>query len=261
MANAFLVRPLALAGATASTSAAGTVPTNLGNDYIGVVHKAGAVGGHSIVVDLGSAMPVDFVSFLSAAPASFSLRTRAFASVASANAGTSALYDSGVLAAPAGAVVPTSGRVNTWLEPTTAQTRQAWRFDVSGEASVFSAGRLVLGQKLQFGRNFSFGMAPGVIDTGSVDWTESGAMMRRFGRIMRTLDIDFACLTRVEAEETLLPLLEVVGNTSPLLLVTDPAAHAQRQRRMYFGFLQSDLKVPIKAYDVWTWKASFRSVI
>ena len=50
------------------------------------------------------------------------------------------------------------------------------------------------------------------------------------------------CLTG-EVEASVAPLLEKVGNTEPIALLTDPAPHAMRQRRAYFGPMVGDIGV------------------
>lgn len=261
MANAIIVRPLPLGTVTAEGSAAGTLPTYLGNDYLGVVHRSTATTSAFVQCDLGSAQPVDFAAFLSSnAIGAQTLQVRGDSDSATT---TSPVYDSGAgLPFQAGSALPTSGRSNSWWDIAAAQTLRYWRFDIGALGGVaFDAGRLVVGKKIQLGRNFSYGLARGAQGLGSAEFTKDGALLRRYGRVLRTLDIAWESATQDEAETQLLPLIERVANTDPILIVTDPAAHAQRQNRMYFGWLRSELKVPIKAYDVWQWRATLWSVI
>lgn len=263
MGKAFLVRPLTLTLGADPGAAAGTAAANMLDDRMGLVWRSTSSTGGSFILDAGAATLFDFVSLLSVLPTTFNLQVRAYDSLVNAQAAgaTGLTYDSTALSQMAGSSVPVSGRQNTWLEPASGNTQRFWRFDITGTASAPEVARVVMGAKLQFSRNYSFGLSPGIGDTGGVEFSPTGAMLRRRGKRFRTLDIAFESLSSSEVEASLLPLLELVGNTEPVLIVTEPDANAERSRRMWFGFLQSEQKTARRAYDLWTWRATFRSVI
>lgn len=265
MGKAFLVRPLSFTVSEVSGTAAGTAAADLADDNIGLVWRASGTVGVYAIIDLGATAPsIDFYSFLSMLPASaVTIRARAYDSLANAQAAgaTGLSYDSTALAANAGANVPFTGRQNSWGEIAGGHSARFWRFDFGGLTAAFEAARLVVGERLQFSRNFSFGRNKGIGDTGSVDWTPTGAMLRRLGAIFRTIDLRFESLSSAEVEDELEPILEIVGNTRPVLVVTDPDAHANRARRMWFGPITSPLSTSIRAYDLNVWPATVRSLI
>lgn len=259
MANGIVVEPLALEAVTADSSAAGTTPAALGDDMIGVVHRGTATPTAWIEVDLGTAKSVDFLAFLATEGAATGQRIRA----ATTQGGLTAApgLDSGVVGFTAGSAGGAFERVHSWWEAAAPASFRWWRIDLSGLSSPFAAGRLVLGRRTAFARNFSFGLAPGIKDTGRARLADSGALDRREGARARTLSIQWASLSKAEIEGTLHPILERIGRTGPLLIVTDPAADAQRARRMYFGVLDEDIETPQRRFDQWEWRTRLLSFV
>ncbi len=259
MANAFLVEPLAFSSVAADSSAAGTTPEALGDDMIGVVHRGTATPTAWIEVDLGSAQAVDFAAFLAAEGGATGQRVRAAATQADLTAAPG--YDSGTVGFAAGTETGAWGRVHSWWEASSPQSWRWWRFDLSGLAAPFAAGRLVMGRRIRFSRNYKFGLAPGIKDLGRAGVAIHGALDRRRGARLRTLQIAWSSLTRVEVEQDLMPMLERLGRTEPLLLVTDPAPDPRRSRRIYFGWVDEDIETPNRHYDQWEWRTKIMSVI
>lgn len=259
MAHGLIVEPLAIAAVTAGSSAAGTTPDALGDDMIGVVHRGTATPTDWVEVDLGSAQAIDFASFLAAEGAATGQRVRAAATQGGLT--TAPGFDSGVVAFAAGANAGAFGRLHSWWETPAAETWRWWRFDFSGLTAPFGAGRLVLGRRTAFARNFSFGVAPGIRDEGRADLAAGGALDRRRAARARTLAIAWQSLSRAEIETSLHPILERVGRTEMMLIVTDPAAAPERARRMFYGFVDEDIETPQRRYDQWEWRTRLVSVI
>ena len=78
-------------------------------------------------------------------------------------------------------------------------------------------------------------------------------MLRTRGAKMRTAALTFSAARKDEVEASVKPLLEQVGNTEIIALVTDPAADPQRQNRCYCGPLVGDLSA------VWRNAAAFET--
>jgi hypothetical protein len=241
MANAILVEPIPFNDTTAEGSAAGTSPRNLENDWIGVVHRGTAVGAFgNVIVDLGAPQSVDTIAFLSSNGACDVLTHKAASSFG--GLGTPG-YSSGLETFPAGATLPTSGRMHSlWMIPS-VQNYRWWQFELSIPGGTpFEAGRLVMGQKIQLARNFSFGAAFGVRDGGGGDFNANGVWLPKPGAKLRTLGISFPRVTPDESETILRPLAERIGNGKFVLLVTNPDPNTNRQSRMYFGPLVGNIE-------------------
>lgn len=260
MGNAFIVKPLPLGTVTAEGSAAGTLPSYLGNDYLGVIHKGTSTSAAWAQCDLGAAVDVDTAAFLSSnAVGAQTLQIRADDD---STVTTGPIYDSGAAAFAAGSAVPPSGRQNSLWAHTSVITQRYWRFDIASlGGTVFEAGRLVMGKRIDLERQFAFGAAWGVKDLGRFDLSPNGVIALRRSRKLRTVGLSFPMTHRDEAEEKILPLFDGVGNTSPILLVTNGDADAQRSRRMFFGYLIGDLSAAWNTPDGWEWRANMVSLI
>lgn len=258
MGNAIIIEPLDLPTITAETSAAGTSPGNLNNDWIGVVHRGTFSGsGAGVNVDFGAAREVDTVAFLSAGatPTTWTILASA------TNIGASDVYTSGSQTFAAGSVAPISGRRNSlWLLPSVATARY-WSMPFGTIATPFEAGRLVMGKKINPAYNFSYGAAFGVTDRGGGSFSDQGVWLPRPGAKQRTLGLSFTRATKQEIEELIGPLLERVGNGKFVLVITDPDASTQRQRRMFFGPLTGNLDMIWNTAAGFEWRADLVSVI
>ncbi|HCB75402.1 MAG TPA: hypothetical protein DEP91_04395 [Sphingomonas bacterium] len=262
MAKAWIVPLLPFAGVTASSSAVGYDPGYLGNDLMGVMWRAGAVGPATLLIDLGSDRPVDTVQVLGAigATAGWTVRFQAATQAQGASFGPTAL-DSGVIPFLAGSEMPVSGRGHAlWGAAQPAAARYV-RITIDPAGGTANAARVVIGERLRLARNFQFGATAGVRDLGRADFSRLGVLDRQRGAKLRTLGLTFPGMTRTEAEAGALPLLERAGNTDLIAIVTDPDADPMRQRRMYLGVLVGDLSGTWRRADGWEVPLNLVSVI
>lgn len=249
MSNAFIVRPLPFSGVTAEGSAAGTSLAYLGNDFIGVVHRGTGTTTGQIVASFAAAQSIDCAALLSCA----------FGSAA-----TWAYTAGGVsaqLVYPSGNVLPVSGRGHGLIEFTGLSASSVQLDFASLGGAPVEAGRLVIGKKIQLARNFAFGGSRGVQDTGGLDWSIAGVPLRRYGKRLRTVRISFENAYKDEVEAAILPLLEYVGTTDPILLCLDSGADAQRMNRLYFGFLKGTQEVVQRNSRGFRWGCEMVSLI
>ncbi|GAK33243.1 hypothetical protein JCM17846_18600 [Iodidimonas nitroreducens] len=258
MAHAFLVEPYPIVAAFADGSAAGTEPQAINDDMIGVVHRGVTAPLGWVEVDLGDVRSVDFASFLSTEGQAASQRVRG----ASSRAGltVSPGFDSGLVNFSAGRS-GAFGAVHSWWRADDTQPYRWWRFDFSGLSQPFAAGRLVIGRRLAFKRNFNFGMAPGIRDLGRASITTFGTLDRRIGARLRTLEIAWSNISQMDVQESLMPVLERLGQTGSVLVVTDPLEDQNLARRMFWGFLDEDIEIPQRHYDRWEWRTRLLSMI
>lgn len=247
MSNAFFLKPLALAAVTASATDAGYDPAYVANDHMGVVWKSptGAAS-RQITIDLGADTAFDTIALfgLTGAQAGWTLQVEA-ATAAQGIGFPGGSWSGSAATLLAGTVMPTSGRGKAlWMAPAVSPP-PASRYIRLTFASLSNAAvtvaRVVIGARLTLERNFKFGAAFGVRDLGNVDFSARGVMLRRRGAKLRTVGVSFPHVTRDEFEAKVQPVTEQLGNTEPVVLVTDPDANAQRQQRMYFGPIIGDL--------------------
>jgi hypothetical protein len=257
MGNAIIVEPYNLQVVVAEGSSGGTEPGNLNNDWIGVVHRGTAVAPPALVsADFGGALPVDTVALLNSTGTATQWEVNG-----GTVSGASNVYLASGLTFAAGATGTTSGKVHSLhLLPAIYMARY-WTARFTAMAGVFEAGRYVLGRKYQPARNFSFGAAFGVQDLGGGKFNSQGVWLPQPGIIQRTIGLSFTSTTRQEAELTLQPLLERVGNSKHILLVTNPDPDTLLQKRMYFGPLQGNLDTLWRVPDGWEWRANLVSTI
>jgi hypothetical protein len=261
MANAIIIEPLNIPTMTAEGSAAGTVPGNANNDWIGVVHRGTNTSPPAALqADFGAATSADTMALLSCnnAIATWSV-------ACGPTLGSGATYSAGPLTFGAGAVAPVSGRLNALhLLPSVVSARH-WSANATTMTGgvAFECGRMVIGRRIDPAYNFSFGAAFGVRDLGGGDFSRQGVWLPTPGVRQRTIGLSFARTTRAEIEDMIGPLLERIGNGRFILVVSDTAASAQLQRRMFFGRLEGNLEM------IWTrpglegfeWRANLVSVI
>jgi len=144
----------------------------------------------------------------------------------------------------AGSVLPVSGFGKAFWQASLGSPAAARyvRINFSALANArIQVALVALGQAFQPARNYSYGAAFGVRDLGALDYSPRGVITQRRGRKLRGFGLSFASIHRDELEETMQRLFEQVGNTDPLVLVSDPAVHAQRQNRMGIGHLTGNL--------------------
>ena len=266
MADALIVKPLPLVGVTASTTAAGYDPAYVGNDYLGVVWRSQAGSSADLTIDLGSDIICDtaFLLGCDGATAAMTLQVQVNTSAKGASF-TSPSWSGAVLPFLAGSEMPSNGRgAALWQAPTTGGPPAAryWRFRVAGMSSgQATVGRMVLGKAIALANNFAFGAAFGVRDVGKLDFSRLGVMSRARGAKLRTLGLSFPSIYRDEVERSVQPLIETIGNSEPIALITDPAADVMRQRRIYFGPLIGDLSYTWRKANLFQAQANLVSLI
>lgn len=260
MANAIIIEPLNLPTVTAEGSAAGTVPGNVNNDWIGVVHRGtNTAPPATLSVDFGTATAADTVALLSCNAA-----MTTYAIACGPTGGSGATYASGTLTFGAGSVVPVSGRLNALHLAPSLVTARHWAANaVAMSGTAFECGRMVIGRRVDPQYNFSFGAAFGVRDLGGGDFSRQGVWLPTPGVRQRSIGLSFARATRTEIEDLIGPLLERIGNGKFILVVSDTAANAQLQRRMFFGRLEGNLEMiwTRPGLDGFEWRANLVSVI
>lgn len=240
MSNVLIVKPSDIASVSASSSAAGTDPAYVGNDYMGVVWRSAAGNTAYLTVDAGENIEADTALLFGCDGATSAMTLQLLASTSAQGAG---FGPAGWTGAPlpflAGSEMPVSGRgVALWQAPEAGgpPASRYWRFAIGGLAGGrATVARVVLGKRIRLTRNFAFGSSFGVRDLGSVNFSRLGVMLRKRGAKLRTLGLSFQSIHRDECEAAVLPLIEEIGNTECVAIVTDPAEHAMRQRRAYYG--------------------------
>lgn len=263
MANAWMIKPLALPVVASSNTGVGAAG-NVGNDYAGVVWQSTAEPNVDLIIDLGVDVPIDTIMLFGVELAPAAAQMQVFASTSAAGPGFEPpswadvprdLY--------AGSVLPVSGKgVSVWTAP--AGFPAAVRFLLlrvtNGSGVSVRVARAVIGTRIQLDRNFSFGGAFGVRDLGSLDFNRRGVMSRNRGKKMRTLGLTFSHISKDEVEAMTKPLIEQIGNTEMIALVTDPAVDAQRQNRCYYGPLVGDLSNTWRNARAWEAKINLVSI-
>lgn len=255
MPNGWAMRPMVPAALEVTSEAAGYSRDYMLNDHMGVVWKtATGSASHAIKADLGSAQVVDAALFFgcTGAQAGWTLSVNA----ANSSDMVTDAWSGGTVSFLAGSEFPTHGRgVGYWEAATTPPARRYWRFEVLGLASAaLTVARLAIGTRLTLERNFVFGGAWGVRDLGRTDFSPQGVLLRRQAAKLRTLGLSFPHVRKDEAEGKVQPLIELRGSQHPIVLVTDPAANAMRQRRCWFGVLASELGTIWRAPNAWEWR-------
>lgn len=247
MSNAIIVEPLPMATVGAFPNAEGHEPSYVGNDHFGVTWKTpGGQEQVALLIDMGSDVAFDTIALFGLTGAQPDWQIQVYAATSALGSGFppgSWYGDPEPLLA--GSAMPTSGLGKAcWLAPSVAPpppSRFIYIFIYPSGLEPVTVARVVIGKRIQLHRNFQFGAAFGVRDLGSVDFSARGVMLRRRGAKLRSAGISFPHVHRDEVETIVHPLLERIGNTDCVCLVTDPDPHEQRQNRMYFGPLVGDL--------------------
>jgi hypothetical protein len=263
MANAWMIKPLPIMAAAASGTAVSTDPSYVGNDYAGIVWQSGGEAAPWLRIDLGADVAIDTILLFGLA----GLSTANLVSIAVATAAQGAGFGAGAytdfaVAAPAlaGSTMPTSGRGVGLFSAGSAITGRYLRIGFTGLGGAIQIARAAIGRRIQLERNFAYGAAFGVKDLGSLEFNRRGVMSRSRGKKMRTVGLSFSNIYKDEVEAVTGPLLEQIGNTEMLALVTDPSADAQRQNRCYFGPLVGDLSHTRRNAKAWEAKVNQVSI-
>lgn len=263
MSNAIFMRPLPMTAISGSNTLAGYEPAYVANDYLGVVWKAQNSGAaaQEIILDLGANVAIDTVALIGMTGAAATWTLTISAATQAQGPFTGASFSWPAVTLLAGTQMPVSGRGRAyWEKPAGGPaTARYWRITITTPANNTPVviGRAVLGQRIVPERNFDFGAAFGVRDHGSLSWSTRAVMLRRDAPRLRSAGLSFSALYRDEVEGFVQPLLERVGITRPILIVTDTGAHAQRQNRIYFGPLIGELgTIWAKAGGGFQWQAN-----
>lgn len=264
MAKALIFQPLPIVAAEASSTAPGHDAAYVGNDYMGVTWQSQAVANPSLTLDFGDDLAVDIALLLgcSGAGDAWTMATKA-ATAAQGQSFPGGSYADGPLSLLAGsAPLPSRRGTALWLPDNAPASTRYLRFTIAqGGTTPVSLGRVAAGKRLALARNFSFGAAFGVRDLGGVDFSRRGVLLRQRGAKFRTVGISFSSVHKEEVENAILPLQEAVGNSDPVAIITDPAPHAMRQRRIYFGFLVGDISAVWRVADGFEWRANMVSLV
>jgi hypothetical protein len=257
MSNLLIVKPSDIVSATASGTAAGHDPAYVGNDRMGVVWKSDVGASKSLTVDLGADVLCDTALLLGCTGATSGWTLTVDANTAAYGSSfTTPQWSGSALPFLAGSEMPVSGRgIALWQAPASPPpASRYWRFTIAGMGGAGQAviGRLVLGLNLALERNFGYGAQIVPKDFGGVDFSRRAVMLRRRGSKLRGLNLSLNSVRKDEIEAKVLPLLERIGNTETLAIVTDPDPHAMRQRRVFFGPLIGDLLTVWRTADGWT---------
>ncbi len=245
MANALLIEPLEMSSITASATASGYAAANLGRDEIGLVWNSGTgASSRTLTVDLGADQAVDTLLLTGLSGAQAGWQWTIDLATAAQGAFSGSYWAGSAETLLAGTADPANGLQKAlWRAPSGAPAAVRYvriTFSGLGTAAV-QASRLLVSSAVQLERNFRFGAALGVRGLGKVDFSARGVLLRRRGGRLRGLGISFVHVHRDELEQLVQPLLERVGNDSLLAIVTDPDADAQRQNRIWTGFLTGNL--------------------
>lgn len=259
MANAWIIRPLAMSAFVASATDSGFAVSNLGNDYAGLVWRTSVNGYRAFDVDLGSDMSVDTVMLFGITNGATGTSVNIYYKT---SAGSSWILALGGAPLFAGSAPLPAGRTGTGLYDLGAPvTGRYVRVELpSAFDGLIQASRVVVGKRIQPERNFSFGAEFGVRDLGSLDFSRRGVLIRTRGKKLRTVGLAFSNINKDEVEASTRPLIEQIGNTEMIAVVTDPEVNAQRQNRCYFGPLVGDLAHVQRNARAWEAKVNLVSI-
>lgn len=260
MSNAIFLSPLPIVAAAASSTAGGYDVAYVANDHMGVTWKSGAgSSSQNVVIDLGADSAFDTIALfgLTGAQPGWTLQVQA-ATAAQGGFGGS-FWSSDPVTLLASSAMPSSGRGKAYWTPppdTPPPSRYIRLVFGSLSSAAVTVARVVIGKRFQPSINFKFGATFGVRDLGSLDFSVRGVLLRRYGAKLRTTGLTFPHEHRDKIEAIVQPLFERIGNTDCIAMVTDPDAHAERQKRMYFGPLIGDLESIFARPGGFEWRAN-----
>jgi len=266
VSNGFVLKPLPFSVAAASSAAAGYDAANMANDHMGVVWKSASGNPYQqLIIDMGADVAIDTIVMVGCTGAQDGWTLRVWAATEAQGTGfPPESWRDDPMPFLAGSVMPVSGRGRClWMAPASGgppPSRYIFLgFDGLSGAAVTIA-RIVIGKRVQLARNFSFGAAFGVRDLGNADFSPRGVFLRRRGVKLRSVGLTFASVYKDEVEAVVHPLIETVGLTEPVALVTDPDPDAQRQNRIWFGPLVGDLGTVWSRASGFEWRANVVSL-
>lgn len=263
--NAWILAPLPIANAVASATAAGFSIVNVANDFAGVVWQSNGEAAPAFYVDLGSDQPVDTAMLFGLYGGVGALNTMTVQVATSAQgpgflAGAYTDFVVGAVPVLAGANRLAGAKGVALVSRTGTISGRYVRFGFSALTGAIQIGRVVVGQRIVLERNFSFGGAFGIRDFGSLELSNRAVLLRRRAPKRRTVGISFSAARRDEVEATIMPLVEQLGGTDCMALVTDPAPDPMRERRCYFGPLTGELGAIWRNAAAWEWRVNLLSL-
>lgn len=271
MANAWIINPLSPIGFSGSSGSALGTPANVANDYAGVIWKSVALAYPTAIelrLDLGSDQPIDTLALFGVKDAPADAKMRVLLATQAQGNFTGAYWMSDEQDLYAGSTMPANGQgVALWsaassaggAPPAAARYVDIYFYKAASTIAV-TVSRVVIGKRIALERNFTFGASFGVKDLGSLDFSARAVLMRRRAKKLRTLGLTFSSIHKDELESLTKPLLEQIGNTEMIAVVTDPTADAQRQNRCYFGPLVGDLGQTWRKADAFEAKVNVVSI-
>jgi len=247
MGNALILEPKAISSITPSNTASGYSGSNMALDLMGLVWKSDTGSAtRNVIFDLGSDTAVDTIVLVGLNGALQAWNWSIDLATSAQGAFTGSFFAGSSRTLLAGTNSPTSGLGKAlWLassETSPPATSRYVRVNFSnlGTAAV-EVSRAIIGSAIQPGINFAYGAGFGVRSMGNVDFSNTGVPLVRNGARLRGLAISFDAATEAEVQTSIQPMLERLGNDNTICVVTDPDANADRQNRIYFGFLTGDL--------------------
>lgn len=260
MANGLILKPETFALVTSSSTAMGYKASNVGVDNMGNVWRSDTGSAtQSLTIDLGADTALDTITIHGLTGAQASWQWTVELATEAQGKFTGSYWSDSAADLLAGATMPVHGRGRgIWQAPGGAPSSARYvrlAFSVLANAAI-EVGRVCVGSKIQLGQNFSYGAAMGIRSLGSAGFSSRGVFLRRAGAKLRGIGLTCEGATRSEVEGKIMPLLEQVGTETPIALVVDPDADAQRQNRIYFGPLQGDLGTVWAGYERFTWQVN-----
>lgn len=274
MANAWILPPLAMPSIVVSSVALGA-GQYMGNDYAGVVWRSAVGDVATITVDLGADRPLDALMLFGVDGTtieSATLEVRIATAAQGPNftgqsittgAGAGNFWSAPVQALLSGERLSSGAGVAiaSWATPAPAMARyMQLRIVGMTAAGSVQISRIVVGKRIQLARNFGYGAAFGIRDLGSLDFTRRGVLQRSRGKKLRTVGLTFSNIYKDEVEAVTQPLLERIGNTEMIALLTDPGTSDRRQNRSYFGPLVGELSHAWRKATLFEAKANIVSI-
>jgi hypothetical protein len=252
MANAFFFCPLPWVSIAAGSTASGYSASDLSPYPVPRMGRVWRSQPSTLTegfdIDLGADQPVDVIALFGIGAANGPPGTGWEININLATAAqgpfTGAQYSTSWQPFLQSGVLPVSGRgKHMWVAAVDAPSVSRYvRIQFRNLAGAqLQISLVAIGQRFQPARNYQYGAAFGVRDLGTVDYSPRGVVLRRPGAKLRGMGLTFASVRREEVEDSLQRLFERVGNTDPVVLVSDPADHPQRQNRMGIGHLTGNL--------------------
>lgn len=252
MANAILFRPLIWESISADSEQLGFQPGLLSPwpvPRMGRIWRStGGSATKVLTIDLGSDTPLDTIALFGIGaendPPSDDWQWTVALATAAQGGFAGSFWNGTAADLLAGETLPVSGFGKAlWQAPAGAPAAARYvRITFSALANArIQVALLAIGKAFQPARNYSYGAAFGVRDLGLLDYSPRGVITQRRGAKLPGVGLRFTALRREEIEDTLQRLFERVGNTDPVVLITDPSAHAQRQNRIGIGHLTGNL--------------------